>query len=454
MAGKWYVCSAQEGEGVVTRWLAATNAQAVVVREGNPWRLRALVREETGRPPSVVVGAWRGGLDPVNVAAALVQDACAGQVVLACRRASGSLRSRAARAGITRVLTLQEMAAEANEKASKASKAATTRRSPTRAQRPQKGSLDDLDEPEGIAVAAASASGSAGSGGASGPGDTAGLDAVPGTGAPLLCVASGRGGVGKTALAATMACAAASWGMRVALVDLDLGSGNLASCLGLKAGADLAALSGLDELSEQDVLQLGVSVGERLTLWGPCERPEMAETLSWRVARLLTVLRETHDLVIVDTSTTFTDAVAQAIQACDRLLLVADDRTRAVASLSRAAALAVRLGVARTRIVRVMNHCLPRSRDDAGLYRAAVGLETARTCRIAEGEEEVAELLELGRARELSQQGGGFATTAASCIASVLSELGSLPESPAAAKALRRTSRPRHGLFGRMREAS
>ena len=51
--------------------------------------------------------------------------------------------------------------------------------------------------------------------------------------APVVAFVSGRGGVGKTSLVAMMATVAGSWGMRVALCDLDLSCGNLYSCFGV-----------------------------------------------------------------------------------------------------------------------------------------------------------------------------------------------------------------------------
>jgi flagellar biosynthesis protein FlhG len=50
----------------------------------------------------------------------------------------------------------------------------------------------------------------------------------------VIPVASGKGGVGKTVLAANLALALAESGKHTVLVDLDLGGSNLHTCLGLK----------------------------------------------------------------------------------------------------------------------------------------------------------------------------------------------------------------------------
>jgi len=50
----------------------------------------------------------------------------------------------------------------------------------------------------------------------------------------IIPVASGKGGVGKTVLAANLAVALAEGGNKTVLVDLDLGGSNLHTCLGIK----------------------------------------------------------------------------------------------------------------------------------------------------------------------------------------------------------------------------
>ncbi len=270
--------------------------------------------------------------------------------------------------------------------------------------------------------------------------------------APIIVLASGRGGVGKTALVATMAVAAHKWGLRVAMCDLDLWFGNLYSCFGLSGPADLAP-SSPEELRDRDWLSCGKRVANGLDLWGPCEVPEYAETVYPHVAELLGQLSRSYDVVLVDTSVSFTDAVAQCVQQCDRLVLTVDTREGSGAAQSRLAALAVRLGVARTRIVRLANRCGVRGRGEPLINRADIGLETARTIRVLDGGSEVSDCLAEGRVEELFDLGSRFAESAAHVMAQLLSELGRLPNTPEARLALEtKRERSRWG-FGRKREA-
>lgn len=251
--------------------------------------------------------------------------------------------------------------------------------------------------------------------------------------APVVTLVSGRGGTGRSSIATMVALSAARWGMRVALVDLDLSFGNLFGFFGLAGPADLVPVAEGD-VSER-IASSGVTVAEGVDLFGPCGSPEYAEVVAPKVADIIDGLRGGYDLVVVDTSAAWGDAVAQAVQAADRVAIVGDERAGAIGSLARAAALAVRLGVARTRIVRVMNRCDARRRDEEFMTRATMGLEAARTFRVLEGTLDVAELMSAGHAAELVELDNAFATSCAAFVAKLLADLGRLPEHEGARRA-------------------
>ena len=271
--------------------------------------------------------------------------------------------------------------------------------------------------------------------------------------APIITFVSGRGGVGKSALVAMMALVAESWGTNVALCDLDLSCGNLYSCFGAAGLSDLASVFEANDASVDDILNAGMRVGKSISLWGPCERPEMAEVVYPNAQALLSTLSQRYDLVLVDTTTTFTDAVAQAAQQSDRLVITVDDRPGSAVSQAKVAALAVRLGVARTRIVRLANRCGPHGRGEPIINRADVGLETARPMRVLDGGPEVGECMAEGRMGDLLDLGSRFAESTATTLATLLSELGKLPDHADAQRALERHNQKPRWSFGKRREA-
>ena len=272
--------------------------------------------------------------------------------------------------------------------------------------------------------------------------------------APVVVVASGRGGVGKSTLVGLMGLVAKSWGMRVALVDLDLAQGNLRALMG--AGhqgvihVEGKLPSGVDALMED-----AQSADQHMLLFGPCERPEDADVASSLVIPLLDRVAQEVDVVLVDTSNTVTDAVADAMQMADRLVLLSDDLPGGLASLARLSGLAVRLGVARARIVRVINHCDPRQPPDLQAGRAEIGLEMARIHQVMEGGIDVVELEAEGALADVMDECRELTASVATCLARLLGELGRLPDVSSAHEALEGTPKRRFLPFlHRQKEAS
>jgi len=363
-----------------------------------------------------LVGGEDSGVTDVNLAAAIVADGGVERVVLARRGASGSLRSRALRAGIDLVVDPGEVVAAAG-RGKEGADGGLSPFAPAPAVVPEEAMAPDPEEGERHH-------------------------------APILTFCSGRGGVGKTTLVATAAAVAASWGMNVGVLDLDLSCGNLFSSFGLARGCDLARLGASGPVSPDDIGAVGVAACEGVTLWGPCDLPEMAETAMPAVAELVRGVARIADVVFVDTSTTFTDAVAQAAQESDRLILVSDGSRGSSAALARMGGLAVRLGVARTRIARVENRVNPRAKLDLSTGRAEVGLEAARVLRASEGGDELSDYLASGEVDELVRVGSAFTDSVGTLVAQLLSELGRLPERPETERALARaTPHRRFGLF-------
>ncbi len=445
MTEMWLGYAERSGRREVLMALRRIAPGSAVVFARSAQELRERLREEEPGTVGAIVGHAQEGVSEMNLAAALAHDGLASEVVLVARGASGSLRSRARRAGISQVVDATVL----------------PQPSPTLPEVPQaepsQAVPDAFGEPASRIPAIVPSPVAQGEELPSviGTREPPHVDGGrPEDGAPILTVTSGRGGVGKTALIALMASVAARWGMDVAVVDLDLSCGNLFSCFGVTKGPDLVRIAPEGAPTPETMGRASVRCNDHVHLWGPCERPEMAEIVMPHVATLLSYLSTRFDLVLVDTSTTFTDGVAQAVQSCDRLLVVHDERAGAIASAARVSALAVRLGVARTRIVRVINMGDPRTKPTAFEGRAEVGLETARMHRVIDGGIEAEELLTSGKVDELCATDSDMVMGVASLLAHVLSELGRLPDDEGARKAAEyRGQRRRLQLFGKHREA-
>ncbi|MGI6755993.1 MAG: AAA family ATPase [Atopobiaceae bacterium] len=452
------------------------------------------VRAQEEAPYGVMVGPSEEGVSGINTAAALVRDGYVARVLLAEKTPSGSLRSRARIAGVDEVYDLSCLPRSVQDTScsSFAREARGVRVSRTlEGSREHESFVPPLDEPEMLEERAPTTVVGRSSALAqnvpqieqaltetpafSSTMPAARLSQVPQTvkiartrtspalmrptasikpqhKAPVLTLVSGRGSVGKTTLAAAFAEVGATWGLKVALVDLDLSFGNLYSCFGMRSPADLAAL-GKERASWDLISRLGKEAASEVYLWGGLELPELAEMVQNHVHDLIELLAQKFDLVIVDTPATVTDAMAQAAQLCDRLLICVDERSSTPVAQARVGALAVRLGVARTRIVRVANRVNPKQKGVPIINRAEVGLETARTYRIVDGGEELIEFLDGGKIVDYLKLRSEFAADVSDCLAHMLKELGVMPQGVDSATKKRMEPKQRRWSFGRRREA-
>jgi pilus assembly protein CpaE len=146
-------------------------------------------------------------------------------------------------------------------------------------------------------------------------------------GATVVTVFSAKGGSGKTTMATNLATALADKGRRdVVLVDLDLAFGDVAIALQLFPAhtiADAVPL-GEDDLDFSGLQALLTPHSPGLTtLVAPLE-PGAAETVpASLVTRIIQVLKENFDFVVVDTPPAFDDQVLAAFDLSDVMVLIA-----------------------------------------------------------------------------------------------------------------------------------
>ncbi|GGT10747.1 septum formation initiator [Streptomyces kurssanovii] len=148
--------------------------------------------------------------------------------------------------------------------------------------------------------------------------------ALGGPGGTVVTVSGAKGGVGTTVTAIQLALASAASGHSVALVDLDLQGGDVASYLDVqfrRSIVDLAAIRDIGARVLQDAVfnhETGVAL-----LLAPAEG-ERAEDVSDRLVRqTLGALRQRYETVVVDCGTQVNTANAAAIESADTTLLLA-----------------------------------------------------------------------------------------------------------------------------------
>ncbi|MCI4065904.1 polysaccharide biosynthesis tyrosine autokinase [Micromonospora sp. R77] len=222
--------------------------------------------------------------------------------------------------------------------------------------------------------------------------------------ARVIAVTSALQGEGKTTLSCNVAIALAEAGWRVLLIDADLRQPKVAHYLGLDSGVGLT-----------DVLLGDVQVGDVVQRWGDksllvlpsgAAPPNPSELLgSKAMADLLIALRESADIVIIDTAPMLavTDGVVVAVQADGALLVTQQGRT----SRSQVATAAAALHSVSVRLLGCVLNMAKVPKADAYQYEsyrvtvpaapAAVPADRARAARHGAGSETDDRTRELSR---------------------------------------------------------
>ncbi|KQX58896.1 MULTISPECIES: P-loop NTPase [unclassified Streptomyces] len=174
----------------------------------------------------------------------------------------------------------------------------------------------------------------------------AGAEQISGPGGTVVTVSGAKGGVGATVTAVHLALAARASGRTVALVDMDLQSGDIASYLDVQFRRSVADLAAITDISPR-VLQDAVYVHETglSLLLAPAEG-ERGEEVSDRAARqVVSALRGRHEVVVVDCGSQLNSANAAAIEMADTALLVATPDVVSVRAAKRTVRMWERLQV-------------------------------------------------------------------------------------------------------------
>lgn len=148
--------------------------------------------------------------------------------------------------------------------------------------------------------------------------------------ARVVCVASGKGGTGKSILATNLASIRAARGERVCLLDFDAGMANAHLLLGINPEHDLADVMD-GRISARDTLATGPN-GLRL-LCGGVGRSQLVnpgrKDLD-KLFRALEPLERAFDLIVIDQGAGMTYASLAQIAAASVLILVTNHEVTAL----------------------------------------------------------------------------------------------------------------------------
>ncbi|MFE1951391.1 CpaE family protein [Streptomyces sp. NPDC059524] len=233
-----------------------------------------------------------------------------------------------------------------------------------------------------------------------------GHELLPATGAGRVVTVTGaKGGVGTSLVAVQLALAARASGRSVALLDLDLQSGDIASYLDVqfrRSVADLAAIHDITPRVLADAVfthETGIDL-----LLAPADG-ERGEEVTDRVARqVVHALRARYEVVVVDCGTQLGAANAAAIELADQAALLVTPDVVAVRAAKRMVRLWDRLQIRKAEeTVTVVNRNARSAEIQATLVERVTGTRTARTT-IPAAYKELQAAVDAGRMQDLDNR--------------------------------------------------
>ncbi|WP_393078843.1 CpaE family protein [Streptomyces sp. LN704] len=262
-----------------------------------------------------------------------------------------------------------------------------------------------------------------------------------GPGGTVVTVTGAKGGVGTTVTAVQIALASKASGRDVALVDLDLQSGDVASYLDVqfrRSVADLAGISDINPRVLQDAVYLHDS-GVGLLL-APAEG-ERGEEVTDRVTRqVLSVLRSRHDVVIVDCGSQMNSATAAAVEMADQALLLVTPDVVAVRAAKRMVRMWDRLQIRKAEeTTTVVNRFARGTEIQPSLVQRVTGTKVAASA-VPAAFKELQSVVDAGRLQDLDAR-----STVKQALWSLAAELGLVVAQEGGGGGRRRKASPDRG---------
>lgn len=261
----------------------------------------------------------------------------------------------------------------------------------------------------------------------------AGGDASPGANGTVVTVSGAKGGVGTTVAAVQLALAARASGVSVALVDMDLQTGDIASYLDVQFRRSIADLAEISDISPRVLSDAMFTHSSGLALLLSPADGEQGEAVTDRAARqIVGALRSRFDVVVVDCGSQLSGANAVAVETADTALLVTTPDVVAVRAAKRTVRLWDRLQVRKPQDIRMVVNRLTRQTEiQPPLVERITGTKVARAA-VPAAYKELQPVVDSGRMDELDSR-----STVKQALWSLAAEIGIVGKPAAAAPAER-----------------
>lgn len=182
----------------------------------------------------------------------------------------------------------------------------------------------------------------------------------------LFAVYSGKGGVGTSTIATSLAWSLAqtSKDRPTALVDFNTAGAGIRVMLNLHPMYDLGSVAARADRLDRDYLQsVMTATTERVTVLSAADELDAVDPLDGKTSgQLIELLRQEYAYTVVDTDHHFNDQTIAALDAADRILLITQCEVSALRSTQRSLGMFARLGYGQDKVLLIVNRRTDRDR--------------------------------------------------------------------------------------------
>ncbi|MEE1804232.1 MULTISPECIES: AAA family ATPase [unclassified Streptomyces] len=232
-----------------------------------------------------------------------------------------------------------------------------------------------------------------------------GGDVFTGPGGTVVTVTGAKGGVGATLVSIQLALAAQASGRTVAMVDMDLQAGDVASYLDVQFRRSIVDLAAITDISPRVLSDAVFSHGSGLALLlAPGEGERGEEVTDRAVRQIISALRSRYEVVVVDCGTQMTGANAAAVEMADTALLITTPDVIAVRAAKRIVRLWDRLQIRKAEeTTTVVNRYSRATEIQPALIQKITGTRLANSA-VPANFKELQSVVDAGRLHELESK--------------------------------------------------
>lgn len=176
----------------------------------------------------------------------------------------------------------------------------------------------------------------------------------------VVTVFGAKGGIGKTTIATNLATSLVRiTGATVVLVDMDTRFGDVAIMMDIGVETSIADLArGSDTLDRDNIRDHLVQHPSGLSILpAPLHPTEWRTLTSQHIEKIVDLLAQTHDYVIIDTPGTFNELIASALEMANIILLVTSMDIASIKDTALALEMLRGASISEDKVKLTINHC-------------------------------------------------------------------------------------------------